>query len=73
LAYLTAGKPALAVPQFKMAISLDYYGDLHYMLYQRYHELGNTERAENALAASQPLRRKTQSRDQALIGSVENQ
>jgi tetratricopeptide (TPR) repeat protein len=73
LAYLRSGKPGLAVPQLQRAISLDYYGDLHYMLYQAYHELGNTELAENALAASQALRRKTQSRDQALIRSAERQ
>jgi tetratricopeptide (TPR) repeat protein len=73
LAYLRAGKPALAVPQLQRAIPLDYYGDLHYMLYQAYRELGSTDLAENALAASQALRRKTQSRDQALIRSVERQ
>ncbi len=73
LAYLRAGKPGLAVPQLQRAVSLDYYGDLHYMLYQAYHELGSKELAENALAASQALRRKTQSRDQSLIRSVETQ
>ena len=73
LAYLRAGKPALAVPQFQRSISLDYYGDLHYMLYQAYRELGNRDLAESALSTSQALRRKTQSRDQALIRSAESQ
>jgi tetratricopeptide (TPR) repeat protein len=73
LAYLRAGKAVLAVPQFERSMSLDYYGDLHYMLYQAYLELGKTVPAENALATSQALRRKTQFRDQALIRSAENQ
>jgi tetratricopeptide (TPR) repeat protein len=72
LAYLRAGKPALAVPQLEQSASLDYYGDLHYMLYQAYSKLGKTALAGNALAVSQALRRKTESRDQALIRSAED-
>jgi tetratricopeptide (TPR) repeat protein len=73
LAYLRAGSPALAVTQLEQSASLDYYGDLHYMLYQAYRDLGKTELAENALAVSQALRRKTAARDQALIRSAETQ
>jgi predicted Zn-dependent protease len=73
LAYLRAGRPALAVAQLEQSASLDYYGDLHYMLYKAYRDLGKTELAENALATSQALRRKTAARDQALIRSAESQ
>lgn len=67
LAYLRAGRPALAVPQMEESASLDYYGDLHYMLYQAYNQLGKKHLASQALAVSQALRRETEARDEALL------
>ncbi len=72
MAYLRAGKPALAVPQLQESASLDYYGDLHYMLYQAYRDLGQTARARDALATSQAMRGKTEARDQAVIHTTEH-
>ncbi|HEX5481593.1 MAG TPA: tetratricopeptide repeat protein [Terriglobia bacterium] len=71
MAYLHAGKPGLAVPQLERSASLDYYGDLHYMLYQAYRQLGKNELAQSALTESQALRRKTQARDAAVMRSAE--
>jgi tetratricopeptide (TPR) repeat protein len=73
MAYLEAGKPALAVPQFVQAEPLDSYGDLHYMLFQAYQRLGELGKAKAALAVSQALRKRTQSRDQALIQAAGKQ
>ncbi|MGH9343779.1 MAG: hypothetical protein ACRD19_08465, partial [Terriglobia bacterium] len=72
MAYLKAGKPALAVPQLQESAALDYYGDLHYMLYQAYRALGRAALAQDALATSQAMRKKTEARDQAVIGSSQH-
>jgi tetratricopeptide (TPR) repeat protein len=71
IAYLHAGKPALAAEQLEEAASLDHYGDLHYMLYQAYREMGKTELARNALAVSQAFRRKTAAAAQVRLESDE--
>ncbi len=66
-AYLRTAQPARAVPELEKVIAIDHYGDLHYLLYQAYRELGKTELAQTALAKSQELRRQSVAEDQAKI------
>ena len=63
-AYLRAGDAALAAVELKEASAIDYYGDIHYLLYRAYQQLGDKTLAEEALARSDQLRRKTQAADQ---------
>jgi len=66
-AYLRLGQTANAVPRLEKAASSDHYGNVHYQLYLAYKKLGQTERAQKALARSQDLRKNALVRDQALI------
>ncbi len=66
-AYLRTGQAARAAPELEKALALDHYGDLHYMLYRAYHDLGKEALAQKALAQSQTLRQKSQADDQAKI------
>jgi len=66
-AYLRAGQAALAAPELKKAVALDRYGDIHYLLYEAYRDLGEKELAQTTLAESQELRRKSAADDQAKI------
>jgi tetratricopeptide (TPR) repeat protein len=66
-AYLRLGQTANAVPRLEKAASSDHYGNVHYQLYLAYRKLGQTERAQKALALSQDLRKNALVRDQALI------
>jgi tetratricopeptide (TPR) repeat protein len=63
-AYLRAGDASRAAAELKEASSIDYYGDIHYLLYRAYQQLGDKLLAEQALARSNQLRRKTQAADQ---------
>jgi tetratricopeptide (TPR) repeat protein len=56
-AYMRIGKPVDAVPELESSASLDYYGSLHYLLYNAYRQLGKPELAQQALARSVELRR----------------
>jgi tetratricopeptide (TPR) repeat protein len=70
IAYLHSGNAAAAVEELKQSASLDIYGDLHYMLYRAYQQLGKQDLAKNALAVSQALRRKTAAAALAKLGSL---
>jgi len=56
-AYLRAGKPEAAVTELEKALSRDFYGDLHYLLYQAYRDLGKLELARVALSRSEEMRK----------------
>jgi tetratricopeptide (TPR) repeat protein len=73
IAYLQTGKTSLAAAQLESAASLDHYGDVHYMLYKAYREMGKITLARNALAVSQALRRKSAAAAQAKIEHAEQQ
>jgi tetratricopeptide (TPR) repeat protein len=62
-AYLRAGRPEAAVVELEKALSLDLYGDLHYLLYQAYRDLGRAESARAALSRSEEMRRNSVARD----------
>ncbi|HEV2500178.1 MAG TPA: tetratricopeptide repeat protein, partial [Terriglobia bacterium] len=66
-AYLKVGKPDLAAAQFEQSVSIDRYGDLHYLLFEAYRDAGKPELASRALAQSQELRRKSAADDQARL------
>jgi tetratricopeptide (TPR) repeat protein len=66
-AYLRLGQTANAVPRLEKAASSDHYGNVHYQLYLAYRKLGQTERAQKALARSQDLRKNALAQDQAVI------
>lgn len=70
-AYLRAGDAARAAAELKVASSIDYYGDIHYLLYRAYQQLGDKALAEQALARSNQLRRKTQAADQLRLSFAE--
>jgi tetratricopeptide (TPR) repeat protein len=72
-AYLRTGHAALAAPELEKAIEMDRYGDLHYMLYQAYRDLGKKDLAQMALAQSQELRKKSAADDQARIKQTEGE
>lgn len=67
-AYLRAEKPAAAAAELEKAISLDHYGDLHYLLYRAYKDLGKTELAQAALSRSVEMRKNSVERDQDKLG-----
>ncbi len=66
-AYLRTGQAALAAAELEKAVVLDRYGDVHYLLYEAYRDLGKKDLAKAALARSQELRRKSAADDQAKI------
>ncbi len=66
-AYVRMGKFAEAVPSLEKAAPLDHYGNVHYQLYLAYRKLGESEKAQKALARSQDIRRSSLEHDQALI------
>jgi tetratricopeptide (TPR) repeat protein len=66
-AYVRMGQFADAIPRLEKAAPLDHYGNIHYQLYLAYRKLGETERAQKALARSQDIRRSSLEHDQALI------
>jgi tetratricopeptide (TPR) repeat protein len=72
-AYLRTGQATLAVPELEKALVLDRYGDLHYLLYQAYRDLGKMDRARTVLAQSEELRRRSAAEDQAKIKQAEEE
>jgi len=62
-AYMRAGRPAAAIAELQKALSFDFYGDLHFMLYRAYHDLGKTELARAALNRSAEMRKNSVARD----------
>lgn len=67
-AYLYAEKPAEAAAELEKAISLDHYGDLHYLLYRAYKGLGKTQLAQAALSRSAEMRKNSVERDRDKLG-----
>jgi len=55
--------PAAAIAELQKALSFDFYGDLHFMLYRAYHDLGKTELARAALNRSAEMRKNSVARD----------
>jgi tetratricopeptide (TPR) repeat protein len=72
-AYLRTGQAGLAAPELEKAIEMDRYGDLHYLLYQAYRDLGKKNLAQKALAQSQELRKKSAADDRARIKQAEEE
>jgi tetratricopeptide (TPR) repeat protein len=72
-AYLRTGQAALAVPQLEKAVALDRYGDLHYLLYEAYRDMGRQDLARTALAQSQAMRQQSAVDDQAKIKRSTNE
>jgi tetratricopeptide (TPR) repeat protein len=66
-AYIRMGKFADAIPKLERVAPLDHYGNVHYELYVAYRKLGETERAQEALARSQQIRRSSLEHDQAVV------
>ena len=62
-AYLRVGRAEEAATQLEQALILDYYGDIHYSLFQAHRRLGNMERARQALAKSTEMRKRSFARD----------
>ena len=62
-AYLRVGRVKEAAAQLEQALILDYYGDIHYSLFQAYRRLGNMERAKLALDRSTAMRKRSFARD----------
>lgn len=62
-AYLRVGRAEEAATQLEQALILDYYGDIHYSLFQAYRRLGDMERARQALAKSAEMRKRSFARD----------
>jgi tetratricopeptide (TPR) repeat protein len=73
-AYMRLKQPARALPQLEEAASIDFHGDLHYLLYVCYRDLGRKELAQKALARSQELRKNLVAKQQArIVDIVENE
>jgi tetratricopeptide (TPR) repeat protein len=70
-ALLRTGEVELAARELERAVGADYYGDLHYQLYDAYRQLGKTELAMKALARSQELRKESVANQMAKIASAE--
>jgi tetratricopeptide (TPR) repeat protein len=62
-AYLRMGRPQDAVAELEKARSIDFYGDLHYLLYQAYRDSGKVELARSALRQSEQMRKSSVARD----------
>jgi len=70
-ALLHSGQVQPAVRELEEAASIDYYGDVHYQLYDAYHQLGKTDLAQKALARSQELRKQSVANQMAKVASAE--
>lgn len=55
-AYMRLKQPAPALPELEKAANIDLHGDLHYLLYLAYRDLGKQELAQKALLRSRQLR-----------------
>ena len=66
-AYLRVGRYEEAVAQLERGLVLDYYGDIHYSLFQAHRSLGNRERAQEALERSTEMRKRSFARDRGRL------
>ena len=64
-AYLRLGRFQEAAVQLEKGLALDYYGDIHYSLFQAQRRLGNKELAMKALERSKEMRKNSFARDRA--------
>ena len=64
-AYLRLGRFQEAAEQLEKGLALDYYGDIHYSLFQAQRRLGNTDLAKKALERSKQMRTNSFERDRA--------
>lgn len=64
-AYLRARRFDEAAAQLEQGAALDYYGDIHYSLFQAYRQLGRLDDAKRALERSTALRRTSFARDRS--------
>lgn len=66
-AYLRAGRAAEAVAELTQGLALDYYGDIHYSLFQAYRRLGKLDEARAALDRSTAMRKRSFVRDRGKL------
>ena len=64
-AYLRLGRFQEAAVQLEKGLALDYYGDIHYSLFQAQRRLGHKELAMKALERSKQMRKNSFARDRA--------
>jgi tetratricopeptide (TPR) repeat protein len=69
-AYMRLKEPERAMPELEKALPIDVHGDLHYLLFIAYRDLGKQDLAQKALATSQELRKNAAARQQAKIAQV---
>ena len=69
-AYLSSGKPELAVPHLEASLSIDRLGSLHYQLARAYLAIGQPEKARPVLERYREIRKAVQARDAANIGAL---
>lgn len=62
-AYLRAGRFEEAAAQLERGLVFDYYGDIHYSLFQAHRQLGNLDEAKAALDRSVAMRKSSFARD----------
>lgn len=62
-AYMRAERFEEAAIELEKGLALDYYGDIHYSLFQAHRRLGNLEAAKEALDRSTAMRRSSFARD----------
>ena len=64
-AYLRVGRFEEAAAELKQGLAFDYYGDIHYSLFQAYRQLGDLDEAKKALDRSTAMRRSSFARDRS--------
>ena len=62
-AYLRVGRFEEAAAELEQSLAFDYYGDIHYSLFQAYRQLGQLEDAKKALDRSMAMRKNSFARD----------
>jgi tetratricopeptide (TPR) repeat protein len=73
-AYMRLKQPARALPELEKAAVIDFHGDIHYLMYIAYRDVGKTEAAQKALARSQELRNNLAAKQQArIVDEVESE
>jgi tetratricopeptide (TPR) repeat protein len=69
-AYMRLKEPERALPELEKAGTIDFHGDLHYLLYVAYRSVGKNDMAQKALARSQELRHSLIGKHQARIAEM---
>ena len=64
-AYLRVGRFKEAAAELNQGLAFDYYGDIHYSLFQAYRQLGDLDEAKKALDRSTAMRRSSFARDRS--------